>query len=338
MLINELDESYLTRALDQDGGGGLQFDYIAPPDLSLSPSVPPVVETLLPSSLPPPPSSPPHIAQDALPPAPTQWSIAFTFKDGKTGEPLAVNGKLIDLGSNSVLSTITNSLEANVSVADVPAYQLQAEFFKNGYKKISLNLGNISQSQVVLTFERTSHFPYLELLALLALVAFAKKRKKQVGAVTTKDVLPFMLIGGGLLAFSIVKKLLEFLGVWESHDSKNLDNEAQDPSSPWNPTLWQRLQSQGVKWSYAITYDQAAELVQQLQNAFGPFNDDEEQAIAIFKNFRTQANASFFADVFQRITGQDLLSYVRGGSWPQDRLSDADVYSLNNFLHNLKQY
>lgn len=271
--------------------------------------------------------------------APVQWSIDFLFVDAKTGAPIAVNGKLINLQDNSTLSTIKNSLQANVAVEDVPAYQLQVVFSKPGYKTISLNVGNVSgESSVTLRFERSPMFPALELAALVGLIAWAKHKKKTVGKVETKDVFPWLLIGGGLLAFSIIKKVLEWLGIWEGQDSKTLDQEAADPNSPWSPTLWQTLQAKGVNWSYALTYDQAANLVSQLQNAFGAFNDNEDAAKAVFHNFRTQANASFFADVFQRITGDNLLSYLRGGWWPQDRLSDADVYEITQYLKNLKVY
>lgn len=271
--------------------------------------------------------------------ASNQWAIDFTFIDAHTQTPIAVNGKLIDLANNSVLSTITNSLQAHVEVADVPAYQLQVVFSKSGYKTISLNVGDVSsQSNVVLQFQKSPAFPVLEAAALVALIAFAQHKKKTVGKMETKDVFPWLLIGGGLLAFSIVKKILEWLGVWKGQDSKTLDEEAADPNSPWSPTLWQTLKAKGVTWTYAITYDQAAALVTQLTDAFGMFNDNEDAAKAVFHNFRTQANASYFSDVFQRITGDNLLSYLRGGMWPQDRLSDADVYEITLYLKNLKQY
>jgi hypothetical protein len=75
--------------------------------------------------------------------------------------------------------------------------------------------------------------------------------------------------------------------------------------------------------------------VQQILDSFGAFNDNEEQAIAVFHQLKTKANVSFLAEIFYRMTGQDLLTYLRGGIWPQDRLSDSDVNAINQFLSKL---
>lgn len=204
-----------------------------------------------------------------------------------------------------------------------------------GYSEIKIMAGDL-QPQNDITFKKPPYLIYAA--AVAALVLFATKRKKKVGKVTTQDVFPFLIIGGGLLAFSLVKKLLEGLGIWKSQDTRDLDTASTDPNSFWNPNYWRTIKPANEDWTYAITTDTASQWAADLYNAFGPFNDDEEQAIGVFKRCRTQANASFLCDVFQRIYNEDCLTFLRGGFWPQDRLSDTDVNTINQWVSRLPKY
>lgn len=218
----------------------------------------------------------------------------------------------------------------------------QLEVTATGYQKTTVNLGDIFTDQEYVSSDFIAKILPLKkdvttlLIAIAALTTFAVKKKKEVGKVTFGDVLPFALIAGGILSFDLIKRLLENLGIWDSKDTKDLDNDSTNPGSFWNPNFWRNAPN--GSYSYAITSQTAMAWAKELYNAFGPFNDCEECAIAVFKRCRTQANASFLCDYFQRIYGQDCLTFLRGGIWPQDRLSDADVNTISNYIKNLPKY
>jgi len=268
------------------------------------------------------------------------------FKD-EQGKDLAVNGRLIDLATGNVLSEIKGSYEAEIKVNDVPAQQLGVEFFKFGYKTVKSTVDQLMQlpDPKTIYFQKGMGTVILfnaAALLLLYLIYEQSKKRKKVGAFDaekTTGIIGVLALGVGLfLAYKLVKKILDFLGVTKDRDTADLDNAATDPNSFWNPMYWKNIKPAGASYSYAFTSEQAAALAQQLYDAFGAFNDNEEQAINVFKQCRTQANASYICYIFQSIYGEDCLTFLRGGWWPQDRLSDTDVNTINRYVSNLKEY
>lgn len=268
------------------------------------------------------------------------------FKDKKTGNPLLVNGKLIDLATGAVLDELKDSSEAAIEVWDVPLQQLGVQYWKTGYKKIVTTADQLQAlpDPKTIYFEQGEGTVILYTAAALALLLFiyAKAKKKRVGAFDKQKAIGItevVALGiGFFLAYKLVKKILDFLGVTKSPETAGLDNIASDPNAFWNPNFWQTVKPASASYTYAFTYDQAAALAKNLYDAFGIFNDDEEAAINVFKQCKTQANASYICYVFQSLYGEDCLSFLRGGWWPQDRLSDADVWTITNYVNNLKKY
>ena len=167
-----------------------------------------------------------------------------------------------------------------------------------------------------------------------ALLILRKKKIKKVSGIDAKQVL---LIGGGVVGISILSKILTGLGIWKSADSRELDNASTNPNSFWSPNFWHNKPAD-VSWTYALSAAEAKQYASQIYDAFGFFNDCEECAIGVFKLLRTKANVSYIAEAFQLMYGQDLLTFLRGGSWPQDRLSDSDVATINSYVKNLPDY
>lgn len=165
----------------------------------------------------------------------------------------------------------------------------------------------------------------------LALLLLANNKKKAMGKLESKDVYPYLIIGGALAVTGVLKKILISLGVLDSKDSTDLDNAATNPGSFWNPAYYKNFSS----YTWTIDRAGAETLTEQLKDAFGLFDDCEECAIAVFKQLKTRSQVSYLADVFYQMTGQDLLTFIRGGVWPNDRLSDAQVNEINIFLSHL---
>lgn len=136
--------------------------------------------------------------------------------------------------------------------------------------------------------------------------------------------------GGAVLYFGILSPLLKMLGLQQKPESADLDRESGDPSSFWSPNFW-RTQSNAM----ILTVADSERMVTGLYDAFGAFDDCEECAIALLKSLRYQTQLSYLAEKFQARYGFDLLSFLRGGLWPKDRLSDFDVFQISEYIKKL---
>ena len=134
--------------------------------------------------------------------------------------------------------------------------------------------------------------------------------------------------------FGIADKILQWLGLSDSKATKNLDAQAEDPGSFWNPTMWQK----GGKGTLLLTEAAVEAMITQIYDAAGWIDDNEEEMIAPFKTLKTQSQASYLAYKWQQKYKTDLLKWLRGGTWPKDRLSDADVNEITEYVNKLPQF
>lgn len=256
------------------------------------------------------------------------------------GEVIPYTSTVSDAQTKEVLSTFNSdgiNPQVKIYTAGYPLSSFAIAIRAAGFKTIVTTLDKITDTTIFL--QKQSKLPFLELIAAAGILAYAAKNKKRVGALTTEELKPFLYIGGGILAFDSVKRILEGLGFWKSQATKDLDGTSTNPNSFWNPNFWRTINPSGTGWTYAIDVTTAEQWLYDLINSFGIFNDDEEAAIGVLKRCRTQANLSFLAYVFDTYMKKgDLLTYLRGGNWPQDRLSDADVYTINNYISRLPKY
>lgn len=155
---------------------------------------------------------------------------------------------------------------------------------------------------------------------------------------TDKQVMTYaLIIGGGFVLYKLTRGfegLLEALGLKDSASTQALDDATGSSTSFWNPSFYKTAPAGAV----ILTDAAASQLCNLIYGAFGMFNDDEEQAIGAVKTLKTQAQVSYLAEKFYSIYHQDLLTFLRGGSYPQDRLSDSDVYALTSYIQSLPKY
>jgi hypothetical protein len=266
-------------------------------------------------------------------------NLTGSVVDSKTNKPISgvkmafrILGEDKDLEAAAPLEGSAYTIE--VDMMELPNYA--AIFYADGYVPHLIPLEILADTPTV-TMTPEKGFPIWMVLAVIAAVYVYRKQKKKVGALSMGDVFPIFLIVGGIIAFDIIKRILITLGIWDSKDTKELDDEAADPNSAWNPNFYKTKPS-NVQWTYAITTSQADKFARDIYNAFGAFNDCEECVKGIIRQQRTKSNISYIAEQFQKIYGSDLLDFLRGGWWPQDRLSDSDVAELNRFIAQLPKY
>lgn len=183
------------------------------------------------------------------------------------------------------------------------------------------------------TIEKLPGKPSLILIfgiLLLAFILFSKKKKK-VGKIQREDVMTFVLIAGVFLSFDMIKKILESVGIWKDKATKTLDSAMTNPDDAFNPNFYKQYSN----FNYAISTAQAEAYAKRIYDSFGFFNDCEECVKAVFYEMKTKSNVSFLSEVFQTKYGKALLPFLRGGVWPQDRLSDSDVAEIYNYVQKL---
>lgn len=148
--------------------------------------------------------------------------------------------------------------------------------------------------------------------------------------ISTTDVL---LIGGGLLAFTAVKRILIAAGIAAGQGTQAASQLITDPNSYFKPSYYKRTGGSLIRRADAERY------ARQIHSAFRIFQDDFNAIVAVFNRMPSKAAISFLADVFSQIYKEDLLTFLTngGGLLPWDGLSDnqlKQLIALTNKLPN----
>lgn len=156
------------------------------------------------------------------------------------------------------------------------------------------------------------------------------------------QTIKWVLIGvGGLLLFNTVSKtineLLATFGLARDVEGKQIDAEIVNPYSPFSYRSFLAAIPTGTQVVY-LTNNSAKALAKKLYDAFGVFNDDEEAAIGVFKALKNQVQAAQLSRVFFETYGMDILKFLEGGIYPQDRLSQRDVVQIIDYVNKLPKY
>lgn len=139
-----------------------------------------------------------------------------------------------------------------------------------------------------------------------------------------------------LVAFPMVRATMENLGLWQSKEGKDFDNQQTDPGSFWNPKFWES----GPDGTLLLTEASCSWLYNEIYDSFNWYNDDESRIYAAFKALKTQSQLSYFSHWVQTRKGMDLLDWLIGGKYGPvgDHLSAAEVYNITEYISKLPKY
>jgi hypothetical protein len=170
--------------------------------------------------------------------------------------------------------------------------------------------------------------------------------KKILGGSST----PFIPIAIGIIILLLGKKLLgmfdglgESLGIKDNENDRRVNKIIQTISvtSPWSPAFYKSAPP-GTNIKTVSFIDSIAKLVWTSFTTFGLNfslgNDDEAQCIGAFKRLKSKAQVSFLVERFYYLYKQDLLPYLQGGTWPQDRLSNDELTIITDYVASLPKY
>jgi hypothetical protein len=185
-------------------------------------------------------------------------------------------------------------------------------------------------------------------LLLIPLAIAASKKKNAIGEVgfNTSTVITGAAILVAIKGFNLLNDILTLFGLGKDKDDHAFDNENENPDSPLKPTLY--INAPADKKTKAFNSlvsnpngsdNRVNDLAEELFSAFGSWDDDEAQAIGVFKKFRSQIEASCFAYIWEETWGYpDLLQWLKGSTYPNDRLDTGEIKEITDYLHNLPVY
>ena len=76
----------------------------------------------------------------------------------------------------------------------------------------------------------------------------------------------------------------------------------------------------------------SAGLVEQLWDATGYFNDDEEAIYGVFRSLKTKSQVAFLAKRFFELKGQDLYNYL------SNYLNDSELLNVKGIIDSKPMY
>jgi len=156
-----------------------------------------------------------------------------------------------------------------------------------------------------------------------------------IGKVETKDV---MLIGGGLLALTVVNKILVALGLSKGKGGANVATELANPNSPWKPAFYKSIPA-GTNY-YTLTAYGGEAFSKKIYGAFTLFKDNFDTIMSVFNQLQAKSQVSVLSEYFYNIYTRDLLTFLTdgGGIMPWDGLSDSQFLTLTTYVKNLPDY
>lgn len=213
-----------------------------------------------------------------------------------------------------------------------------AYFFAPGWGHYSIE-SNLLPATFNVTLQKQQLQPWViaAIVSAVGLLLLLSKKKKGVGKIELDDVKTVVFMIGGLLGLAAVSKILKMLGLLNDPKDKELDAEAANPDSPWNPNFWNKGNPYAVPPFSEVT---ALTLSNIIYNEIGTFWDNEDKVIAAIHSLQSQAEVSFLAWKFNQTWNRDLLTWLRNGpgTMPWHGLSTAEVSNLNNFVYQLPKY
>lgn len=163
-----------------------------------------------------------------------------------------------------------------------------------------------------------------------------------------------LYVGGGFLAYKLIKNLAETFGLIKTAQEQQLDtaidqssgSTIQTPDKPnpylaFNPTYAKAL-VEAYKKKYGNTWNNQAQLkisttdflklAKLINEAQGFFNDDEDKLYSVFRLIQTQFQLSSLALIFNFYYKKDLLQYLKSF------LSAEEIAPILDQVKNYPQY
>jgi hypothetical protein len=137
--------------------------------------------------------------------------------------------------------------------------------------------------------------------------------------------------GVTLAGLYIVYKLAQKVGIFPSQESKV---EAQNLQQLEAASVWDynKFLSSVPPGALLLTQAGAAAYVEDLWDATGYINDDEEAIYGVFRAMKTQSQIAALAKRFNQLKNRDLYGYLR------NYLNDAEMLNIKKIIDQKPKY
>lgn len=143
-----------------------------------------------------------------------------------------------------------------------------------------------------------------------------------------EQIFKYVLLGTGIVA---VYKLGTKIGIFQTMDEAQQAQQLQTTltSNYWLPNFWKDYLN---RYKKVMTLTPAAKqkLTDELWDAHGYFNDDENAIYGVFRQMNYQTSLSSLADYFLQTKKVDLLN------WLQDFLNEDELKNISNIIAKYK--
>jgi hypothetical protein len=204
------------------------------------------------------------------------------------------------------------------------------------YALVGMQPKNNTLPDVVITSGKKKN--NLWIAAALAALAFTMNKKKGSISGIKQPINPntAIMIGGGLIGLTVLKKVLDQLGITRGPGGQATATEQQNPYSEWKPQFYKAAPAGAL----LLHTDTAQAMSKIIFNAFTVFTDDFNAIFGVISQLKTKSQLSFLSEVFYNKYSSDLLTFLTngGGILPWDGLSDAQMLKLTNYVNSLPNY
>ena len=140
------------------------------------------------------------------------------------------------------------------------------------------------------------------------------------------------------------KGFTDSLGITDSQDKIDVENEVQNTNSPLNAQLWHTYFYQppatpnGRQKLSGVFQLAAPKMIKDLKKCFGILTDNEAGVYTFFSRFKTQSEVSYFSQVFKEVYNKDLFTFLKTGLdlLPENGLSYSAVNKIVKTVKKLK--
>lgn len=145
-------------------------------------------------------------------------------------------------------------------------------------------------------------------------------------------------IAAGAYLF-VVRPILQKFGIAQTAEDKLVQNQENLPNdkNPFSPVFWKT----GPAGTQILKHEYASQWAARIYFAMGNFSDDESAVYSIFRQLKTQSQASYLAMYFRDMYKEDLLEFLKRGRNqfnPASGLNSDELAVIINMINKLPKY
>jgi hypothetical protein len=146
----------------------------------------------------------------------------------------------------------------------------------------------------------------------------------------------------GVLAlayFGVLKPITDWLGLTQGKDKQKqkAEIETAEGADGWSPGYYREVMNQNIGKEFCLKRSADLDrLADQIYNAWGPFNDDEQAIFAAIREIKSQVQLSQLVERYSAKYHSDLLTRLKAAwyNW-EDGLEPDDFVEIAKMVNDM---